>query len=217
MRKNIYNFVTTSDKLLNLKGPILEIGSLRIPEQLDLPLYKDVFKGRDYIGCDMRPGIGVDRVENAENLNFPNESFKTVLILDVIEHVAELSKVMSEAERVLAKDGIILITSVFNYKIHNSPSDYWRFTPASLSLLLKNFPKKIIGYHGPTRMPQHVFGIGFKDKNNYVNESILKSLSQAIEATELNKGSLRDKIYRLKKAFLEIFSSKLPAHFEMYN
>lgn len=218
MRKNVFNFVITSDNLFSLKGPVLEIGSLRIPSQLDMPLFKDVFEGRDYIGCDMLHGIGVDRVENAENLSFPEGHFKTVLILDVLEHVEKLEKVLEEAQRVLSKDGILIITSVFDYKIHNSPSDYWRFTPESFRYILRNFPKKIIGYQGPDRKPQTIFGIGFK-KNKGIDASSILRLEKVISESPVDQSlSFKDKIYLLKQSIFEILSEhgSRRSKFELY-
>jgi hypothetical protein len=47
--------------------------------------------------------------------------------------------------------------------VHNYPSDYWRFTPQALELLLQNYPDKIIGWHGPERRPTNVWAVAFRD------------------------------------------------------
>src|SRR5205807_6287380 len=48
------------------------------------------------------------------------------------------------------------------FYIHSYPSDYWRFTPEALSVLLADYPQKILGWHGPARRPLNVWAIAFR-------------------------------------------------------
>ena len=58
----------------------------------------------------------------------------------VLEHVeGNPQQAVDEARRVLREGGVAVITSVFDYPIHNYPSDFWRFTPDSLSWLHRGF------------------------------------------------------------------------------
>jgi len=47
---------------------------------------------------------------NAENLSFPNESFDLVVAFDVLEHIKDDKKAMSEIHRVLKKNGFFYMT-----------------------------------------------------------------------------------------------------------
>ena len=80
----------------------------------------------------MRPGPGVDRVEDVTAISLPDESAGTVLCIETFEHVFEVSKAFDEVFRLLKPGGIFVITSPLNFRIHGYPDDYWRMTPNCL-------------------------------------------------------------------------------------
>ncbi len=149
-----------------------------MPGQEELANLRPIFPGKMFIGCDMRNGKGVDRVDNVECLSLIDESVGTVLILDTLEHVENCFKAMDEIYRILKKDGIVVMSSVMDFPIHDYPSDFWRFTPEAFKLLLNKFPIKIIGLQGNPNHPHTVFAIGIKS-NYFINNNkifnILKS------------------------------------------
>jgi hypothetical protein len=58
------------------------------------------------------------------------------------------------------------------FPIHEYPSDYWRFTPEGLRVLVKQFGTVHVGYAGDRRFPHMVYVIAFKatgQKNGYKN------------------------------------------------
>jgi SAM-dependent methyltransferase len=70
---------------------------------------------------------------------------------------------ISEMFRVLRPGGIAIISSVFDFPIHNYPNDYWRFTPQGLRLLMSDFsPLEIFSYGRTPESPQSVVGVGQK-------------------------------------------------------
>ena len=169
MRENIRNLIEISAKEFDLMEPIVEIGSFQVPGQEKLANLRPIFPDKQFIGCDMRHGNGVDRIENVECLSFENESIGTILIMDTLEHVENCFNALDEIYRVLKKDGIVIMSSVMDFPIHDYPSDYWRFTPEAFKLLLKKFPIKIIGIQGNSEHPHTVYGIG-------LNPRILKNI-----------------------------------------
>ncbi|MHB9019326.1 MAG: class I SAM-dependent methyltransferase [Minisyncoccota bacterium] len=128
MKENTFEFIKTANELFDLPSPILEIGSLRVESQkIKFPLFKDIFINKKVVGCDMRPGYGVDVVENAESLSFKDKSFSTVILADTIEHAENFFKIIEEAHRVLDDNGIIIITSFLILKfiiIHRIFGDF---------------------------------------------------------------------------------------------
>jgi hypothetical protein len=66
MRDNVKNLAKLIGETVFLAEPVVEIGSFQVPSQEE---YADMRPSsrKEYIGCDMRPGPGVDRVENVEN------------------------------------------------------------------------------------------------------------------------------------------------------
>src|SRR5208337_314921 len=55
--------------------------------------------GQVYVGCDMRPGPGVDRVEDVSASNLPDGSAGTVLCIETFEHVFEVRRAFDEAAK----------------------------------------------------------------------------------------------------------------------
>ncbi len=81
---------------------------------------------------------------NMLDLQFEDESFDLVVSDQVLEHLeGDPFKAVSESFRVLKPGGIAVHATVFMYQIHGYPSDFWRFTPDSLSLLCREFSEII--------------------------------------------------------------------------
>jgi SAM-dependent methyltransferase len=169
MRENVRKFVEITANEFDIKDPIIEIGSFQVPGQEELANLRNIFPEKKFIGCDIRNGKGVDRIENVECLSLNDESVGTVLTLDTLEHVENCFKALDEIYRILKKDGIVIMSSVMDFPIHDYPSDYWRFTPESFRILLNKFPVKVIGMQGNPNYPHTVFAIGIKtnDISNY--------------------------------------------------
>jgi len=55
-------------------APIYEFGAFRVPGQEHLPFVRDSFPGKPFVGCDMRPGPGVDEIQNLHALDLPDNS-----------------------------------------------------------------------------------------------------------------------------------------------
>lgn len=160
MRLNVLALVREFAKSFPIPEPVMEIGSFQVPGQVGFADLRPFFPGRPYVGCDMRPGPGVDRVEDAHHLTFADGSIGTVLSADTLEHIANPIVALGEMKRVLRPDGLMLITSVMDFPIHDYPSDYWRFTPAAFRLLLEGLPFILIGYEGDPSKPHTVVGLG---------------------------------------------------------
>ena len=140
-------------------APILEVGSFQVAGQEHLANLRGLFSNKQYVGIDMRPGPGVDAVENVECLPRGDRSVSSVLALNLFEHVERFWLGFSEIQRVLRPDGLVLVSCPFHLHIHAFPNDYWRFTPEAFRLLLDRLPTKIIGYHGPAKRPLDVWAL----------------------------------------------------------
>jgi SAM-dependent methyltransferase len=147
-----------------LPGPILEVGSYQVRGQETLANLRDLFPGRPYVGLDARPGPGVDLVGDVEALPQPDASVGTVLALSTFEHVPHFWRGFEEVRRVLRPDGALLVACPFFFHLHDCPSDYWRFTPDALKLLLADYPSKIVGWHGAARRPANVWALAFREE-----------------------------------------------------
>lgn len=84
----------------------------------------------DYVGVDLKEGPGVDMVCSAEELLncFCDDNFDVVISTEMIEHVKDWRKVISNIKKICKPGGILLITTrSYGFPYHPSPTDFWRF------------------------------------------------------------------------------------------
>ena len=109
----------------------LELGSSNVNGSV-----RDFFSG-EYVGIDHVEGNGVDRVMNANALEFEEGSFDVVVSTSMLEHDPAFWRTLPEVGRVLRPGGHFILTPVSTgFPIHNEP-DYWRLTPQGLERLLR--------------------------------------------------------------------------------
>lgn len=116
-------------------GRVLDIGCGR------QPLRKFLTKDCKYFSLDYpstgktlygaRPGTFGD----AHKLPFANESFDTVIMLEVLEHLTDPLIALQETSRIVTTGGRIIISTPFLYPIHDAPGDYTRWTYHGLRYL----------------------------------------------------------------------------------
>ena len=140
-------------------GPVLEIGSRQVQGEAVGNL-RPIFPGKEFVGCDMLPGPGVDRIENLERLSLPDGWAGTVLCLSVLEHMWDVRRGADEIRRVTAPDGLALVVTLFEFHLHAYPEDYWRFSPRALVRLMQGFGSVLYGFQGHPRTPRLVFALG---------------------------------------------------------
>jgi len=88
----------------------------------------------------------IDIVANAEKLNgiIEDDKFDIVLCLSVLEHTLNPTKLLSEAHRILKKNGILILSVPFVMPLHDCPNDYWRFTKYGVIEITKKYFNKIL-------------------------------------------------------------------------
>ena len=95
------------------------------------------------VNIDIDPSRKPDIVMDVTSLEFDNNSFDLVIMMEVLEHVKEPKKALSEISRVLSHDGRLIMSTPFILGIHDEPYDYYRFTKYGLKYLLSDFKIKI--------------------------------------------------------------------------
>src|SRR5437763_4864893 len=163
MNRILHGVARAVAETFELPEPVLEIGSYQVPGQEHVADLRSLFVGKEYLGIDARPGPGVDQVADIEQLPFPDSSFGTVIAMSTFEHVPRFWRGFEEARRVLRPDGALLVSCPFYFHIHAFPGDYWRFTPQALQLLLRDYPSKVVGWHGPLKRPAGVWALAFRE------------------------------------------------------
>ena len=148
-----------------LPDPIMEIGSYQVEGQESIVNLRQLFPNRPYIGVDFRAGPGVDCVASVEDLPQPDASIGTIFAFSTFEHVERFWVGFEEVRRVLRPDGVFLVACPFYFHQHAFPSDYWRFTPEALEVLLSRYyPNRVLGSHGPRNRPLNVWSAAFRSR-----------------------------------------------------
>lgn len=187
----LYALVSDVAARLELAEPIVEFGSLQVEDEQPSDL-RPLFAGRRFIGTDLRDGPGVDRVEDLRALRFADGEVGTALCLDTLEHCTDPMAAARELRRVVSPtQGTVLISSVMLMPIHGYPSDYWRFTPDGLRLLLDGFDEIDAAGMGDPTIPFWVFGIGVRGRALGLTLSELPSFRASQDDYDSAHGRLR--------------------------
>jgi SAM-dependent methyltransferase len=174
MRTTLLKLLAGLTKGIDFPEPVYEFGAYRVPGQEHLPRVRDFFPGKKFVGCDLRPGPGVDELQDLHNVALPENSVGTALLFDTIEHVREPWRAMAELRRCLAPGGILLMTSVWYFPVHAYPDDYFRFTASGFASLLHSYDSVIVASCGLQRLPHTVVGLGSKGTRSENEETVLR-------------------------------------------
>ncbi len=106
--------------------------------------YQRYFPGAArYFGIDLPVERSANKLEkradvyaDLRRLPIADESFDVVLCTQVLEHVPEPERVLSEAHRILRTGGTAVLTVPFMAAEHEEPHDYLRFTSYGITDLL---------------------------------------------------------------------------------
>ncbi len=94
-------------------------------------------QGSMYLGMDISPGPGVDKViAEPGKLLIPSEAFDLVVSTSCLEHDPAFWLTFAEMARVVSPAGFVYVSVPSNGPYHGHPGDYWRFykdTPNALS------------------------------------------------------------------------------------
>lgn len=162
MRDHTKEFVRLIAETFDCPGPIYEFGSFQVEGQEQYADLRSLFPGRKYVGCDMRPGPGVDVVDDVTNMKLGTGTVGTILSIETFEHVFEIRKAFDEVFRVLKPGGLFVITTPLNFRIHAYPDDYWRLTPTCLRRLMAPYEAKVTGFQGHDKFPHTVMAVARK-------------------------------------------------------
>jgi hypothetical protein len=77
-------------------------------------------------------------LEKNNNLKKYNKKFNNVVILNVLEHLKKINVPLQNIKKLLHKNGKLIGSTPFLYRVHGAPNDYFRFTEACIINNLKN-------------------------------------------------------------------------------
>lgn len=120
----------------NALGDLLDLGCGDVPLY---GLYRDRVSSVTCVDWADSP-LAVRHVDHLFDLNEPiplaGESFDTVVLSDVLEHLYEPKRALREVGRLLRPGGLLLMNVPFMYGLHGQPHDHFRYTRFSLGKML---------------------------------------------------------------------------------
>lgn len=137
IRKNIYEAIKHFSNSFNFNNKKL----LDIAPQI----HKDSFylfdKSKKYtldIDKNSKANFILDICKNNKK-KIKSNYFDFVLCTEVLEHTLNPFKAIKEIYRILKKNGYVLITTPFDFRIHGPLPDCWRFTEHGIKSMLNKF------------------------------------------------------------------------------
>ncbi len=119
---------------------VLEVGSIDVNGNLRPNV--TLLGPREYIGVDIEAGKGVDVVCGAEDIidRFGTESFDAVISTEMLEHVRDWKRVISNIKNIVRPGGVVLLTTRSRgFKYHGFPYDFWRFEIEDMKEIFSDF------------------------------------------------------------------------------
>jgi SAM-dependent methyltransferase len=134
------------------RGRLLDVGCGDKP-------YEHLFRPyvSEYIGIEHEASFnattashaarGPDFLYDGHRLPFEDRSFDTVLNVQVLEHTPHPAALVAEMARVLKDDGLLLLSAPFQFRLHEQPHDYYRYSPHGLRVLCAAAGLEVIEVH----------------------------------------------------------------------
>ena len=116
-----------------LKGNVLEIGAGGDYLKKDFKSQYDEWISLDY---DLRSN-SIDLRGDGQQLPFKDGMFDTIISVDVLEHVPNPEKFVSEIFRAIKPGGIVILSTPFFFYLHEEPHDYFRFSKYGLRTIFE--------------------------------------------------------------------------------
>ncbi len=158
--KSIQHLGTYAKEFLskyNIKGKMLEVGGSGIsPGGFQPEQHKIDYWGMEYTNLDFRndeqPHTIIGDICKAP---FEDKTFDFVFSADTFEHIIEPWVAAKEMCRILKPGGLCFVYTLFSWRYHCSPIDYWRFSPACLAYLFKDLECLEANWDSKNRRQDH--------------------------------------------------------------
>jgi len=120
------------------RGKLLDLGCGHVPYY---EMYK--FCTTETVCVDWENTLHRNKLLDAVvDINKPlpikSDSFDTVLLMDVLEHVAHPFELIAEISRVLRPGGKLIVGVPFFYWLHEQPHDFFRYTEFALEYMCES-------------------------------------------------------------------------------
>lgn len=111
-------------------GAVLEIGGREHPRG-------HIFDAEafSYTNLDLSPGANTVVGDITDCPQIPDNSYDVLISVDVFEHIDRPWLAAAELARILRPGGLVYTSTLFSWRYHPCPIDFWRYTPEALEFL----------------------------------------------------------------------------------
>ena len=153
----------------HISGKVLDVGCGKKP-------YEQLFQATEYIGLEYdspenRKKKNADFYYDGHIFPFENNSFDSLVINQVFEHVFNPDAFLKEVLRVLKPGGKLLMTVPFVWDEHEQPHDYARYSSFGLHFILEKQGFNIV----EQRKSVNDFRVIFQLVNAYLYKKMMSS------------------------------------------
>ena len=134
-RTYLHRFLVRAGQAVEPGQLVLDAGAGRAP-------YRDLFaharyETADFLAVKGKRYVQPDYVCDLAEIPVEDARFDHVVLTQVLEHIPEPARVLTELHRVLKPGGTLWLTAPFFYAEHEKPYDFFRYTRFGLRHLLE--------------------------------------------------------------------------------
>lgn len=122
----------------HVKGNLIDLGCGKVPLY---EAYKEHITDNTCVdwgnSIHKNPFLDYEQDLN-EKLRFEDETFDTIILSDVLEHIRKPEVLLNEMFRILSKNGKLIMNVPFYYWLHEQPFDYYRYTEHALKSMAED-------------------------------------------------------------------------------
>jgi len=119
-----------------IKGRVVDLGCGTAPYRNDVVKLGGTYEGVDWSNSfhNIQPEVVADLTKP---FPFSDQYADTLLSFQVLEHLPEPRHFLNECYRILQSGGSLILTVPFQWRVHEAPYDFFRFTRFGLEYMLK--------------------------------------------------------------------------------
>ncbi|HEX6767042.1 MAG TPA: class I SAM-dependent methyltransferase, partial [Polyangiaceae bacterium] len=130
-------------------GRLLDVGCGTKPYEHIFRPYVTEYLGIEHEATFERTQASADERKpdlyyDGKRLPFDDGTFDTVLNAQVLEHTPEPARLVTDMARVLKEGGTLILSAPFQFRLHERPHDYFRYTPYGLRALCADAGLEIV-------------------------------------------------------------------------
>lgn len=161
------------------KGNLIDLGCGQKPYKAIFSKYINSYFGVDdshAFYCHCREDNEVDLWTDCTNTGLKDSYFDTLLCTEVLEHISEPENLLNEANRLLKREGVVIMTVPFSWQIHAKPNDFYRFSPYGIKYQFEKNGFEILEIKAMEGMYAAVQQLGILHMINRERKNIISKL-----------------------------------------